>query len=257
MKHRLLWFGLLLGSAIPVHMLAQSQIDSDTGGFLEYYAGYYQNTYKDQAVLFGGKVQQPLTRRTESLYLRDRLLRELDETGRERFPTPVPARDSYGEGSLLYDGVFYTGLSLRLDLYQDELVVRTPNEVYGVILDPTRVGYAEFRNYRVEYIPAEQQGDLPTHGYYQVLHDGTLRVLRKEFLEFNRLEERFVHRTVRYYIQKEGAVYRVRPRKGSILKALGGHRREMDQFIRRYGDLKQDMDQALVQIVSEYERLNP
>jgi hypothetical protein len=158
-------------------------------------------------------------------------------------------------GDLFYDGLLYTRVKMRLDLYRDELVVATANNwVNGSVLDPSRFGWADFKGYRTIHVREADSG--LSEGYYQQLHGGDHEVLKKEEYDFNIVENIYTNRSTKYYI-KNGDVYlNVGRRKGVILRALGGHRSELDRYIRSAElDIRRDTDRALVEIVREYERL--
>ncbi len=232
------------------------QAQAQTPNKIASYSAQYMQQAGDHAALFRGRLQTRLPGNVESLYLRERGRIERDDRGKEVAPQPVPPFASYGVGDLFYDGVLYVGVRMRLDLYRDELVVAPPDESFsGVVLDPSRFGYADLRGYRVIRIPAGSPSGL-AEGYYQQLHEGIHTVLKKEIFQFREAELRFTRISIRYYVEKDGAYHSVGKRKGPILRLLGDHRAELNDFVRLGGlDIWNDTDRALVGIVSEYERL--
>lgn len=236
---------------------AQIGLPSDLESKIREYSTFFQDSTSSITTLFSGKIQQPYNRLTESLYLRHRGFKEEDIWGKETFPQPIPSEESYAQGNLFYDGVYYTNVYMRLDLVRDELVVRIANNMYGIILDSEKFQYADFHGYRIIHI-AENNPDysLPP-GYYQLIHNGENRVLKKETFQYNLSEQKFVNRSIRYYIEKDGTFHRVKQTKGSILSVLREHRRDLDRMIKGlHLNIRKDTEASLVMIVTEYEKLN-
>ena len=242
------WGGMLFAQP-PPGARSESQ--------LEAYSEYYRDSADNEAALFSGKVQQPVARRTESLYLRQRGVVVRDAWGNAAYPEPVLPLESYSEGTLLYDGILYKGVQLRLDLHRDELVVLAPSRINGIILESERVGYADLRGYRNIHIrPGNPKYNLPG-GYYQILYSGGIEVLKKETFQYHTSENAFVNRVVRYYIEKEGVYHRVDARKGPVLRLLKEHRVELKRFIRQAGIVfRNDPEKAVETVAAEYDALH-
>lgn len=256
MRKIILFIGFLcLLPWIPVRALAQS-LENVSEQRIAEYAGYYQDSVSMRATLFTGQIQELVAPHQESLYLRERGFRQLDSWGNETYPEVIPTLESYSAGTLVYDGIRYTDVLMRLDLLRDELVVLSPPGVNGIILEPNRVEYAEFHGYRVFYIPPGSSV-LPS-GYYAETYSEGIRVWKKESYEYHLSERSFINRSVKYYIEKEGEVFRVKNRKGSVLRVLANHRRELDQYIRQYNiNFRQNMEASITVLAAEYDRLNP
>lgn len=217
------------------------------------YSEEYLDAADGNAALFSGRIQSNMPGGIESMYLRSKYAVERDSFGEEIFPRPVPPTLSYDLGDIFYDGVLYSGVKMRLDLYRDELSV-VPTEIMflGAVLEPGRLGYADLRGYRIVTSPSE---DLPGI-YYLQLHDGPNRVLKREFFGFDRGKGEFVGRTIRYYIGKEGVWHNVGRRRGKVLRVFRDRGDELRRFIRaQMIDVRRDTENALVEIVKEYERL--
>jgi hypothetical protein len=217
------------------------------------YSVDYLDATQGNAALFSGRVQQRLPGNYESLYLRQRDDTALDAWGGEIIPSPVPTADSYSVGDLLYDGVVYAGVRMRLDLYRDEMVVLAPGDSwYGAVVDPSRFGHADLRGYRV----IASSGRSIPDGYYLQLHDGLIEVLKKETYLFDTSSMEFGNRSIRFYIKKDGVYHRVARRRGSILNIFDDRRSEISRFIRDNRlDFRRRTERALEMVSQEYERL--
>lgn len=257
MMRRILLFFTLAGLSGTLPSQAQSVSDPDVQAAVDRYAGEYLRTTQNNASIFNGKVQAPMPGGIQSLYLRDRGFVERDSWGTEISPRPVPPTESFAAGDLWYDGVKYTGIKMRLDLYRDEfMVLVSENSLYNAILDPERFGYADLRGYRVIYIPeGSPHFNLPK-GYYLRLYEGKHDILRKETFEMSLTQMKLINRPLRFYIEKDGAYRPVRRNKGSLLRLFRERRRELDRFIRENGiDVKRNTEESVVRVVQEYERL--
>ncbi len=222
------------------------------------YSEEYVHAVGDNAALFSGRMQTRLPGNIESLYLRERGHIERNSPTGEVMPRPVSPFLSYGVGDLFYDGVLYTGVRMRLDLCRDELVAAPSGDSpSGVVLDPTRFGYADLRGYRIIHVPARSPLGLP-EGYYLQLHEGSHDILKKELFVLSPGENmQFSRGYLRYYVEKDGAYHRVGRRNGPVLRLFGDRRSELRAFIRSSGvEMWNDTERALVEIVREYERLN-
>lgn len=247
---------LALPSRAQMQTQTQSQAQTPEEDLVRYSEEYVRAAGYN-AALFNGKIQERIVGNIESLYLRDRGYVERNTLGEEISPLAVPPLESYSVGDVLYDGVLYVGVRMRLDLWRDELVAAPPGDsFYGAILDPTRLEYADLRGYRIVYLPASTQDSAPREGYYQQLHKGRLEVLRKEGFEFDFASHEFTNHTIRYYIAKDGVYHRVPRRKGPVLRLFRDRRSELDRFIRSAGiDFRRNPERALIEVVKEYERL--
>lgn len=251
------FFFAFLFSALAGSLFAQENRGAEIETLLKQYSVYYLDSVSNQASVFSGKVQQPVQRRTESLYLRERGIKVTDSWGQESYPVPLPPLESYSAGTLLYDGTFYENVQMRLDLYRDELVLLTPNRISGIILEPERTGYADLRGYRNIYIrPGDAKYRLPA-GYYQIVYSGRREVLKKETFQYNLSDNTFVNRSISYYIEKDGIYHRVKGRKGPVLRVLREHRREIDRSLKQAGiSFKEDPENAIRWTMTRYDELN-
>ncbi len=248
MKRLLFITPLVVCTLAAVQIQAQAP-NEDIGRYSEKYV----HTAGDNTALFVGRIQEQMPGNIESLYLREKGYEERDSAGTHIFPQPVPPLESYALGDILYDGVFYVGVRMRLDLYRDEFMVASPGStIYSAILSPERLDYADLRGYRIINSPSD---DLPGV-YYQQLHDGRHEVLRKERFEFSRSKMEFTAHFIRYYIKKEGEYHSVGRRQSAVLKLFRDHRSELRKFIRDHRlNMRRNPEEALVEIAKEYERL--
>ncbi|MFV0538381.1 MAG: hypothetical protein ACK5M3_13590 [Dysgonomonas sp.] len=249
-KHYALFFLICCLAKISY---AQVLTTEDSDELINQYAQKYIESVKDYAVLFNGLDQPKLINNIKSAYLRKKGYKEFDDWGYEIFNIESSVNGKFDEGDLLYDGVIYHKIAMRLDLHTDELMVLTPNITYRVVLDPERVGHANFNGYYIVYVPARNNLKLPK-GYYQQLYSGSISVLRKESFSYSQQVESLVNWTRRYYICKDGVSYNVKNKK-AVLKVFKSHKKELDRYIKDARINFNDMESALPLVVEQYDKL--
>lgn len=163
----------------------------------------------------------------------------------------------YGTGRLLYDGIVYPDLYMRLDLLQNQLVVLSPDKNYNIVLDPDKIERLSLFGYQVIYKKNDTFKNFPGEGYYIELHEGENTVLKKDsYYMIKRPGEVFINRNVKYYLLKNNVYHQIKNKK-SLLKALHSHRKELEQYIRdsRINFNKENIEDAIVSVVNHYEKL--
>jgi hypothetical protein len=175
--------------------------------------------------------------------------------------SPYLATHQPAEGTLVYNGIAYPGIRLRLDLYRERLLASPPQEMYEVILSPGQVDYAVLHGYHVFYFqPGSLQGSPPA-GYYLLLHDGGCRVLSHPACSMRETSKDGVTTgwfrfSTRYYILKDGVCHAVKS-KGSLLKLFPSHRKELSRYINEQRlNFGRNAEASIVAVVKQYERLN-
>jgi hypothetical protein len=167
----------------------------------------------------------------------------------------------FTKGVLWYDGVAYSQTYVRVDSYRDDLVVLTPDGSAEIILQPHRVDSVCFDGCHVFYFRPDGRMGCPSGGYYYRLYEGESTVLERRtysLYETRKGEEvtAWFGLSTKYYIRKDEAYYPVRS-KGSVLKALGAYKKELNSYAREQKlNFRRNTGEAIVSIVKEYERLN-
>jgi len=172
---------------------------------------------------------------------------------------PYLKDEQYTKGRLLYQQVAYPEALLRLDLYRDELIVRTPG-FRSIVLVPENVGFAELHGKRIVYFQKDNSPGCPATGYYLMLYAGDCKVMEKkhaqmiEKTEPGRLE-RFFELSSRYYLYVNGVYYPVKNKSG-LLKVLNPYKKELKRFISSQNlNFRRNAEQFLTQTVQEFERI--
>lgn len=183
-----------------------------------------------------------------------------------KYPTtihghPYLGSEDYAAGELTFEGILYKDVNLRLDVYRNELMLLTKDRRFNIIISADRVNHACFRGYHVYYHYPDTLRGTPPEGYYLRLYDGGVTVLEKQVctlfrtVEDMEIKDLFV-RSVKFYVLKEMVYYTVGSKR-SVLRLFKDRKSELARFIRqRHLDFKRMPEQAIVEVVKEFERLN-
>jgi hypothetical protein len=169
----------------------------------------------------------------------------------------------YREGSVVYDDVVYTNVWMRLDLYRDELLLRSPDQRFEVALHAAGLDHALAPPYYISWLGGNDTG-LQQEGYYIRLYDGagcqvwkreTKRLTQTQNLYSNVLDTYFESRTL-FYVHKDGAYHAVK-NEASLLKLFPDKKKELRQYARLMGlSFKKTPGKVIVDLVGRYEQLN-
>ena len=147
--------------------------------------------------------------------------------------------EEYQEGSVIYNGKYYTGILLNLNAHLDELYIRMPGYYTSSILlkklvDSFALGEKEF-----VHITKENSPLAPVEGFYRVLYSGeTLTILKRTIKQLNSVSaasdikaSHTFFSTQSYYVVKNGTFHPV-TKKASLLRALHDQRALVNRYIR-------------------------
>jgi len=173
--------------------------------------------------------------------------------------------DDYWEfGSVIYDNYSYDSIFLMYDIYQDLLLIENFNSegfLSPIKLYTPKVSYFQLHGFEFIRLEKDTISNIK-EGFFNLMYNGDdLQVLvkrRKEIVnanEINSVREEFIEKD-RYYIRKDGLYHQVRKR-GSILKVLYDHKKEVKAFIRKNNFMfKISPETQMVEVVKYYDSLN-
>lgn len=174
---------------------------------------------------------------------------------------PYLTDNEFREGEVCYKGTVYPDIQMKLDLFRDELVVQSPNTLYPVVAEKTRIDYIILNGYRIINPSARNWQKQIGNEYILLLHDNRYPVIKKYVITY---EEKIDGLTVeasfrireRYYVVKENICYPVK-NKGTLLKLFPDKKKELGRYAREQKlNFRKNPEQAFVTIVKQYEALS-
>ena len=215
--------------------------DSLSWQVTERYAADYMDVASRYAALFSGNRQQPLGFSTQNhQYFKE---------------------EDYTIGRLSYGGIIYPNISLRWDLYRDEIVMLSPTN-YNIALIHENFDFAEMYGYHIFYLRQDGLAGCPSAGNYIRLYSGENLLLLEKSTNVLQIKNEsyrtyyYFSLSTNFYLQKDGTYYKIKNCR-TLLKTLGTHRKELKHFIRankfRY---RRNAEKTVLQVVKEYDKLN-
>lgn len=166
---------------------------------------------------------------------------------------PYLDTQQYRQGSLWFDGRLYPAVPMRLNVYTDELSVRSPDNRFGVVVPPERIDSVCFAQYDIFY---------DDRGFYARLYNGKYPVWKRQTKQIERVANGMIYEQVFtsrswFYIYKDGSLQSAGSKR-SLLKLFADKKKELNVYIRQQQlNFKEAPDDAIVRLVMYYESLNP
>jgi hypothetical protein len=138
------------------------------------------------------------------------------------------------QGSVLYDGILYTNVSIKYDLVADEVIVRHPNNYFGVTLATEKVNAFSIGDQPFVYVPQKNEYSLKA-GFYEVAVTGTITLLVKETKKvheevYNEVNSSFVD-SKEFYVLVDGKSVRI-TNESSFTSLLGDKSRKVRDYMK-------------------------
>jgi|LSQX01.2.fsa_nt_gb hypothetical protein len=147
--------------------------------------------------------------------------------------------EKYSEGSVEYNGKFYTGVLLNLNAHLDELYIRMPQYYTSSILLKQHVTSFTLGDKEFIQIKKENWPQAPDEGYYRVLYSGKdISILKKTIKRMNNTtaasesKASHVFSESNYYYLLWNGVFHSLKGKSSFLKIFRNKRSVINHFIR-------------------------
>jgi len=145
--------------------------------------------------------------------------------------------DTLYRGSVMYDGVACDNVRLLYDEVADQLITNDITNIHLVQLVKQKVDSFSIGDHRFIHIRKDKEvPDQPETGYYEVIHDRKIRVLKKEKKQMRQNislstgPERSFQTEYIYYIKYKNKHYKVNSQK-SLLSVFGESKKQLRQFI--------------------------
>lgn len=188
--------------------------------------------------------------------------------GHEYLPYVLTARgnaffitNTWENGSVLFKGRLYSHLPLLYDILKDQLVLRSWNKAFRILLSQQNVGWFNIGAHHFIRVNDEDSSkqSFPPAGYYEELVQGPVLLLAKRiktvviptYSSIGEFEENDL-----YYIKKGGNFYRAKSKR-SVLKALSDHKTAIKQYLRKNNIIfGSDKEAAMIEMVKYENQLN-
>ncbi|MGB8489561.1 MAG: hypothetical protein WCE64_00740 [Bacteroidales bacterium] len=147
--------------------------------------------------------------------------------------------DMFLPGTVSIGGKLFTGLELKYDIYNDELLIRSDRGIIMQLNKEMVNGFTiEYNNRIYDFQKLEKNADEPDQGYFNILYKGRLNLLvkyKKEvlLLAVDKTYDLF-SQYHRIYLKKDGEMYLINKKK-NILNLYSSNNKSIISFIKRRG----------------------
>ena len=246
-------FVLTILSFSHLLLVAQSLSEDDNKQRRDSIISNYFRKAGNQSVIYSGKVSSSILLNRAIPYLKSR---SEEKVATDALYFVKGEKSSYTVGRLLFDGIEYPDITMRLDLMNNELVVLAPDKTGMVIIDPSRLIHADLFNYKVFYLTPDKSNKLPAEGYYMQFYGGKNSLYKRYSYPSFVASIQNTKQTITYYICIDGVYHKIN-NKGSLLKVLKTNKNELEQFIKDNKlNFSKDKDESFTLVVQYYEKLN-
>ena len=174
---------------------------------------------------------------------------------------PFFGTEDFQQGDIGYNGTWYKGISLKYDLFRDELVTKTfTNDAEIKLLADKIAAFSIGSHHFVKLLNDSLRAGKIKTGYYETLYKGRLLVYAhhekkaEKSLQVGENFTKFVQYD-QYYLQKDGAFYLIET-ESDLQSVLKDQKAEIRKLLNR-GDIRYKKDPAatIVQVAEFYDRL--
>jgi len=164
--------------------------------------------------------------------------------------------DEWQKGSVVYEGILYTGLLLKYDLIADQLLVQHPSG-FGVALFSPRVQSFQMQDQEFIYLPQDSLRSFMPAGFYRWLAKGKLSILERsskwidEYEDGLKMSKRILE-SDQFFALKDGLYYPIK-KKTDFYTLVADKRREVIRYMKQNKlNFKRAREQALMQAAIFY-----
>jgi len=167
---------------------------------------------------------------------------------------PFFLTDKAQRGTIVYDKIVYTDVDLLYDDLMDVLIMQ--DESHRIQLSNDRISSFTILNYRFIHILNDSlSNSTPQAGFYNILYDGNLCVLKKEIKTIREIVTFSVEGKTRvidlksvYYFRKNNEYFKIKNQK-ALLDFFPQQKNEIKHFIKTNKlNFKKDTDNLLEKV---------
>lgn len=174
---------------------------------------------------------------------------------------PFFLTDEWTNGTILYDGEWFTELPMLFDVEKELVVISYYYKGIKMQLNSDRVSEFTLNGHRFINLKQTNDSIAVRKGFYNVLYDGKTKVfvkrIKKYFEKINetQLTQEFKESS-QYYLFKHGKYSKVGTKR-SILNLLSERKKELKIYIRKNRLFVTDREESLVRVSQFYDSLKP
>jgi len=170
------------------------------------------------------------------------------------FLTSQPQR-----GSIIYDGVEYRDIDLQYDELSGLVILHDEN--HRIQLSNDRISRFTIGNYPfIRIVNDSLNPAIPATGFYNILYEGNLTVLKKEIKSIRQIYSysqeitRVIDVKMNYYFRKNNEYTVIKSQK-ELLNFFGDRKKDIQQYIKNNKlSFKKDPDNLLVKVAVYYDQ---
>ena len=161
------------------------------------------------------------------------------------------------EASIIYEGLEYKQIPLLYDIVNDDVIVgrfSKQGATQHIKIDKNRVSSFNLSGH--SFIHLRENGNALTAGFYELLYQGKLQVLAKRKKIFKKEVVTVTFPADNYYYLLKDGTYHAVKSKGSVLKVLKDHKKELSQFLKVNNIIfYENREVAIAKLAEQYDLL--
>ncbi|GHV70691.1 hypothetical protein FACS189420_2860 [Bacteroidia bacterium] len=162
---------------------------------------------------------------------------------------PFHKSPDFADAEIVYKGLSYPGQKAVLDLYEEQLILLSPQKHYGIIVDPGKVDKVFFKDETFIWLDKSNI----SKGFYRLLsEEKQLKLVFKERFILNTTKIlRHFDRETRYYLYYKERYYTVKNKK-SFTNLFPQYKKQINAFAKEQKlDFKNNADRCLT-LLADY-----
>ncbi len=173
---------------------------------------------------------------------------------------PYYGSPEFTDALIIYRNIYYPNLKARLDLFEEQLIVLSPENQFKIILNPEHVKKIQLHGKTFVRLNPPKKSGLKS-GYYMQLQAGRKMELlsKEEYIPGKTAQQTavtnyFAHK-IRYYLFHNNQYYAVKD-EGSFSKVFPQYKKQINAFVRdNQLNFKRNKEEGLISLTDYIEKL--
>jgi hypothetical protein len=169
---------------------------------------------------------------------------------------PYYKGSDFAAADIIYKGISFPGQKVLLDLFEEQLILLSPQKHYGMILDSEKVEKVLFKDETFIWLSPPDKSGI-AEGFYSLLTDGKhTKLLFKEKFTLDRTKPILhFYSNIRHYLFLNGRYHSVKNKK-SFTKLFPQYKKQINIFVKKQNlDFGNHPRQSLIQLADYCEAL--